>query len=167
MADKKRDRTQELTPRERRFIGEYIKEQNATKAAIGAGYGEKAAHVTGSRLLKKAKVLAEIRRIQQEQLDKASATAVEITEFLTSVMRGETTDEVVIKNAGGGHAKVETRAAIKDRIRAAELLGRRLNIFDETVKIAPANSAIRQEVAAFLASKGKTGPDAEAGGGGG
>lgn len=166
MAEKKRDRSAELTPREKRFIEEYIKEQNATKAAVGAGYSEKSAHVTGSRLLKKAKVLEEVRRIQQEQLDAASATAVEITEFLTAVMRGETTDEIIVKRQAGEPDVIEVRAAIKDRIRAAELLGRRLNIFDETVKIAPANSAIRREVAEFLASKGQTGPDAEAVGGG-
>ncbi len=49
----------------RRFIAEYLKDGNATKAAIRAGYSPRSAHVTGSRLLKNAKV--------REAVDKATA----------------------------------------------------------------------------------------------
>ena len=53
-----------LTPRQRRFVSEYLVDLNGTQAAIRAGYSEPGAHVTASRLLRKAKVALEIRRQQ-------------------------------------------------------------------------------------------------------
>jgi phage terminase small subunit len=46
--------------RRTRFIKEYLLDQNATRAAIAAGFSEKTAHVQGCRLLKDAKISAEI-----------------------------------------------------------------------------------------------------------
>jgi len=45
-----------LTPKQVRFVQEYLVDLNATQAAIRAGYGEKGAHVAGSRLLRVRKV---------------------------------------------------------------------------------------------------------------
>jgi phage terminase small subunit len=46
-----------MTPKEQRFVGEYLSNgQNATKAAISAGYAARSAAVTGSRLLRKAHI---------------------------------------------------------------------------------------------------------------
>ena len=52
--------------RRTRFIKEYLLEQNATKAAIAAGYSEKTAGQQGYRLLKDAKVRAEIEQKNAE-----------------------------------------------------------------------------------------------------
>mgnify|MGYP002712675463 CR=1 FL=1 len=41
----------ELTPKQRRFVDEYLMDLNATQAAIRAGYSEATAHVQGPRLL--------------------------------------------------------------------------------------------------------------------
>jgi len=50
-----------MTPKQRRFIDEYLIDGNATQAAIRAGYaGGKAAEVTGHRLLCNAKIASEI-----------------------------------------------------------------------------------------------------------
>jgi len=46
--------------RRTRFVKEYLIDQNATRAAIAAGYSEKTAEVQGSRLLSDAKVRAEV-----------------------------------------------------------------------------------------------------------
>ena len=46
--------------RRARFAQEYVKDLNATQAAIRAGYAEKSAQVTGSRLLSNAMVRADI-----------------------------------------------------------------------------------------------------------
>lgn len=56
-----------LTPKERRFVWEYETDWNGTRAAIRAGYSEKSAAVTASRLLKKAKVAAYARVRAREQ----------------------------------------------------------------------------------------------------
>jgi phage terminase small subunit len=45
-----------VTPKEKRFVAEYLNGQNATKAAIAAGYAPRSAAVTGSRLLRKAHI---------------------------------------------------------------------------------------------------------------
>ena len=50
--------------RRTRFVKEFLKDRNATRAAKAAGYGEKGAHVTGSRLLKQANI--------REAIEKAS-----------------------------------------------------------------------------------------------
>ena len=49
-----------LTPKQARFIEEYLVDLNAKQAAIRAGYSVKSAHVEGSRLLINAKVAAAI-----------------------------------------------------------------------------------------------------------
>ena len=59
----------ELTPQQRLFVVEYLKDMNATQAAIRAGYSEKTAASQGQRLLKNV----EIRR----QIDAALALRVE------------------------------------------------------------------------------------------
>lgn len=56
-----------LKPRERKFVWEYETDWNGTQAAIRAGYSEKSASVTASRLLKNAKVAAYMRVRQREQ----------------------------------------------------------------------------------------------------
>jgi phage terminase small subunit len=58
-----------LHQRRTRFVKEYLLEQNATKAAIAAGYSEKGAGVTGHQLLKNPKIRAEINK-KNEELNK-------------------------------------------------------------------------------------------------
>jgi len=58
-----------LHQRRTRFVKEYLLEQNATKAAIAAGYSEKGASVAGSRLLADPKIREEINK-NNEKLNK-------------------------------------------------------------------------------------------------
>lgn len=55
-----------LTAKEEKFCFEYIIDHNGTKAAIRAGYSEKSAAVTASKLLKKANVAARVRELQEQ-----------------------------------------------------------------------------------------------------
>lgn len=45
-----------LTPKQALFVGEYLIDGNATRAAIAAGFAQASAGVTGAKLLKNAKV---------------------------------------------------------------------------------------------------------------
>ena len=56
-------RRTQLTDKQRRFILEYIKDRNATHAAIRAGYSRKGADVIGSNLLGDIRIGAEIDRV--------------------------------------------------------------------------------------------------------
>jgi len=54
----------DLTEKQRLFCLYFIKNRNATMAAIRAGYGKISAHTEGSRLLRNVKVAEEIRRLK-------------------------------------------------------------------------------------------------------
>ena len=54
-----------MTPKQKRFVREYLTDFNATQAAIRAGYSPKGASVQGSRLLANAKVQSEVERLSK------------------------------------------------------------------------------------------------------
>jgi phage terminase small subunit len=63
-----------LTPKQRRFVEEYLLDMNATQAAIRAGYSQKTANEQGAQLLGKAHVqgaidAAKIKRSEQTGID--------------------------------------------------------------------------------------------------
>lgn len=110
-----------LTQKQRRFIDEYIISGNATQAAIKAGYSKKYANTNAAKLLRNTTIKAEITRINAEIQSEKTADMTEVMEYLTSVMRGEQTESVA--TAKGVFSGVEVSA--KDRIKAAELIGKR------------------------------------------
>ena len=61
-----------LTPRQARFVQEYLKDCNATAACKRAGYLPDNADVTGPRLLHRPHVLTAIREAQAERAEKAA-----------------------------------------------------------------------------------------------
>lgn len=67
-----------LTHQQDQFCYEYIKDFNATKAAERAKYSKRAAHVTGHRLLKNAKIRERIEFYKQESLYNADITTEQI-----------------------------------------------------------------------------------------
>lgn len=94
---------------------------NATQAAIKAGYSKKTAAVTATENLRKPNIKAAIEQRNAEIKSKNTADMTEVMEYLTSVMRGEQTESVA--TAKGVYEDVEVSA--KDRIKAAELIGKR------------------------------------------
>lgn len=85
-----------MTPRQELFIQEYLKEPNATQAAIKAGYSEKTACKIGSENLQKPDIAAAIRQgldrqvaVIEEVIEKQVMTKVE---WLTEVARIATAD---------------------------------------------------------------------------
>ena len=112
-----------LTEKERIFADEYIKTTNATQSAIKAGYAEKSASVTGSKMLRKPKVRQYIDDVMEKRSKNTIATADEVLEYLTKVMNGEEKDAFGLD------------ASIADRTKAAELLGKRHMLFTDKVKL--------------------------------
>ncbi|MFN3498705.1 MAG: terminase small subunit [Pannonibacter indicus] len=74
MATTKPARTQPLTPKQQRFVQEYLQDHNGTQAAIRTGYSEKTAKQQGSRLLTDPRVIAAVRAGQQKVAKKAEVT---------------------------------------------------------------------------------------------
>lgn len=112
-----------LTEKERIFADEYIKTTNATQSAIKAGYAEKSASSKGSQLLRKVKVRKYIDGVMEKRSKNTIATADEVLEYLTRVVRGEEKDAFGLD------------ASIADRTKAAELLGKRHMLFTDKVKL--------------------------------
>jgi phage terminase small subunit len=59
-----------LNPKQKLFIREYLKDRNATRAVISAGYSKTGASVTGTRLLGHPKIAAAVQRKATERLEK-------------------------------------------------------------------------------------------------
>ncbi len=115
-----------MTDKQKRFADEYLIDCNATRAykvAYPSVKKDGTASQAGRRMLRNVKVKTYI----DEQLQKLSkdkiATADEIMKYLTSVMRGEETDE-----KQGMFDTFEIRVATKERLKAAELLGKRFGL---------------------------------------
>lgn len=113
--------TKKLTQKQQRFVDEYIISGNATQAAIKAGYSKKTAKQSGAENLAKPYLKAAIEKRNAEIQSEKTADMTEVMEYLTSVMRGEQTESVA--TAKGVCEDVEVSA--KDRIKAAELIGKR------------------------------------------
>lgn len=118
-----------------KFADEYIISGNATQAAINAGYSKRSAKQTGSRLLTNPAIKAYIAERMKELEAKSIADQTEILQYLTRVIRDEETEEVLV-NVGNMEQEIRTvRVPAKDRIKAAELLGKRYQLWTDKVDI--------------------------------
>lgn len=127
-----------MTVKQKRFCEEYLVDCNATQAAIRAGYSEKSARQIADRLLTNADIRYYIDdRLQQIQ-DRTIADAAEVMKYLTSVMRGESKSEIVIvEGSGDGCSEarhIQKNPDEKERLKAAELIGKRFGIFTDKVQ---------------------------------
>ncbi len=127
-----------LTPKQKAFAEYYIETGNATESAIKAGYSKKTARVIGQENLLKPALKSYIDEKMKELESKRIAKAEEVLEYLTRVLRGEETEQVVVtENIGDfmSEAKVvDKEVSAKDKIKAAELLGKRYRLFTDKIE---------------------------------
>lgn len=128
-----------MTKRQQRFCDEYLKDTNATQAASRAGYSKKSAYSVGQRLLKNVEVKNYLEARMKEIQDRTIADAAEVTQYLTSVLRGEAkSQEIVVVGVGEGRSKaqiIEKGPSEKGKLKAAELLGKRWGIYNDNVNV--------------------------------
>jgi phage terminase small subunit len=74
-----------LTPKEEIFVREFLATGNATRSAIAAGYSPASAGVSGSKLLKKAKVATELANLRQKLLSKLEISAEKVLQGLAEL----------------------------------------------------------------------------------
>ena len=131
-----------LTVKQKAFADFYIELGNATEAYIKAGYKaskREIAEVEGCKLLRNPKVEAYLKDREKQIESDRIAKAEEVLAFLSSSLRGEVVEEVVATETdeSGGIRPVILRKQLsaKDRIKAAELLGKRYALFTEKVDL--------------------------------
>lgn len=125
-----------LTEKQKRFADEYIISGNATQAAIKAGYSKKTANRIATENLSKLVIKNYIEERLEELKSERTADAQEVLEYLTSVMRGNETEEVLIGVGEGVQSTVQKEVGAKDRLKAAELLGKRFALFTDKTEVA-------------------------------
>lgn len=128
-----------MNNRQQLFCEEYLKDLNATKAAIRAGYSEKTAYSQGQRLLKNVEIKNRLQEIREKIQDENIATIKDIEEFLSLSLNGEMEEEVisVVAEIKGSSKVVKTKKQIslRDRIKAAELLGKRYGLWTDKQEV--------------------------------
>ena len=128
-----------MTPKMKKFCLEYASNGNATQSAIKAGYAEKTAYSQGQRLLKKVEIRAYIEQRMAEKEKELIADQDEILKYLTAVLRGESeSEEIVVESIGDYMTEARTMKKApseKDKLKAAELLGKRYNLFSDKMKV--------------------------------
>lgn len=127
-----------LTPKQKAFAEYYIETGNATEAAIKAGYSKKTARVIGQENLLKPALKSYIDEKMKELEDQRIAKADEVLKYLTRVIRGEETEQVVVtENIGDFMSEarvINKELSAKDKIKAAELLGKRYRLFTDKIE---------------------------------
>lgn len=74
-----------LTPKQARFVEEYLVDLNATQAATRAGYSPKTAYSAGQRLLKDVEVAAALATAMDARAQRTSITADRVVEELAKI----------------------------------------------------------------------------------
>src|SRR5699024_2665694 len=118
-----------LTTKQQAFADYYIETGNATKSALKAGYSKNYTNTNANKILQNTTVRKYIDEKMDELASKRIASATEVLEFYTSVLRSEETEEVVLASETGIN-KVNKKPDIKDRQRAAEELLKRYTLGD-------------------------------------
>lgn len=131
-----------LTPKQQRFVEEYLIDLNATQAAIRAGYSEKTANEQGARLLANVSVAESVQAAVEKRSERTEITADYVLSNLVQIVertmqrapvmegRGENARQAIDEN--GRHVwEFNANGANK----ALELLGKHLKLFTEKVQL--------------------------------
>lgn len=124
-----------LTPRQARFVAEYLKDLNGTQAAIRAGYARGSADVQGARLLGVAKV--------REAVDLANAKR--------AAKLGLSAEKILANIERLADAAEET-GDLSVAMKGHELLGKHFRLFTDRIEHS-GSMTLEQLVLAAKASK--------------
>lgn len=109
-----------LTPKQKKFIDEYLLDLNATQAAIRAGYSAKTANRIGPQLLVKSWISEEIQKAMQRREKRTEITVDRVVKELAAIALD---DDAADYN--------DSRLRYTSKLKALELLGKHLGMFDQ------------------------------------
>lgn len=166
-----------LTPKQKRFVDEYLIDLNATQAAIRAGYSPKTANEQAAQLLAKLSIQNYLHKRQSERVRRTEITQDRVLQELAAVGFARGTDYAEIapdgtvrlipteQLSGQQRAAVlgirETRDGVEiklaDKVRALELLGKHLGLFSPGAGMNEADSNLFERIAEATAEEGDYG----------
>ena len=135
-----------MTTKQRIFADEYLKDLNGTrayKAAYPNVTKDTTAATNAGRLLRNAEVKAYIDDQLEIMHNERTADAQEVLEYLTAGMRGAQTEQTLIGMGEGAQGVTEIDVGAKDRLKAAELLGKRHALFTDKVDLQTGDIVIK------------------------
>ena len=142
-----------ISPKQQRFCEEYLVDFNATRAYIAAGYSEKGAAVSASKLLTKPKIKEFINRVRAERSQRLTLSADNVVRALAEIAFA---DQSQLLNLDGSRKLFSLLSEEQrkwsgvrhsDRLKALELLGRHFAIFERDNRQAdPYEHLSREEV---------------------
>jgi phage terminase small subunit len=90
--------SKKLNARQELFVQEYLKDYNATQAAIRAGYSKDAAGPIGCRLLKDANISLRVESAKEEKINRVKIEQDDVLRELLIVMKSDVDDFRVDEN---------------------------------------------------------------------
>lgn len=124
-----------LTIKQQAFADFYVELGNAEQAALKAGYSKNYARGQSYKLLANVGIKAYIEKRMEELKTERVADQQEILETLTAVIRGEAKGTELVGKGKGKQAVQQEPPSVSDKIRAAELLGKRYVMWTEKQQI--------------------------------
>ena len=128
-----------MTSKMKKFCLEYANLGNATQSAKNAGYSAKTAKSQGERLLRNPEVKAFLQKLAEEMQSSKIASAREMQEVLTSIIRGEYQEEVVVvEGVGDGMSEAiikHKKPSTKDVTSAVNTLAKMQGVLDNKASL--------------------------------
>ena len=127
-----------MTEKQKLFADEYLKDLNGTRAyktIYTTIKNDNVAAVRANTLLKQKDISDYISKRLEEIHNENTADIQEVMEYLTSVLRGESASAVLMMSGNGMQKVTEKPPDEKERLKAAELLGKRFGMFTDNVDV--------------------------------
>ena len=123
-----------INNKQKKFVQEYLIDFNGTQAAIRAGYSKKTATAISRGLLKNPCVKEYLEQMVNEMTSEKIASAIEVLEHFTKVMRGEELASVLALD-GNKHILLMKPPDHRERLDAAKYLGKFHQLFTEKISV--------------------------------
>ncbi len=151
-----------LTPKQARFVEEYLLDLNATAAAKRAGYSERTAYAQGQRLLKHVEIAAAIQKAQEARSERTKIDQDWVIERLVGVYEASMGARPVCGKNGEEKGFTFNPTAAN---RALELIGKHKGMFIDRklIGLRRIEDMTEDELVALLGENGLEGDDSLAG----
>lgn len=111
-----------LKPKQKTFVLEYLKDKNATQAAIRAGYSKHTAHAIGQENLRKPTIAKAVEEALAKQALRCEISADRTVKEIADIAFQKLSKQEMKKLSG-------------NKLKALELLGKRFGIFVDVSKV--------------------------------